>query len=47
MILRYDPYQVFIASKTPAGLYARQIWLDEAGEQAWRKDYEETVKVLF
>jgi hypothetical protein len=46
MILRFDPYKIFIGSKTPAGLYARQKWLNEASEQSWQKDYEEAVKEL-
>ena len=46
MILRYDPYKIFIDSKTPAGLYACQKWLHEASELAWQKDYEETLKEL-
>jgi hypothetical protein len=47
MILRYDPYQVFRNSKTPAGLYARQKWLGEAETTAWHEDFEKTVKTLF
>ncbi|CAB1081394.1 hypothetical protein D1AOALGA4SA_9047 [Olavius algarvensis Delta 1 endosymbiont] len=43
MKLRYDPYQVFRSSKTPAGLYARQKWLDEAENRQWKNDFQETV----
>ena len=47
MNLRYNPYQVFTASKTPAGLYARQKWLDETGSRQWKTDFEKTVTTLF
>lgn len=46
MNLRYDPYQVFTASKTPAGLYARQKWLGQADSPQWKSDFEETVTRL-
>ena len=46
MNLRYDPYQVFRASKTPAGLYARQKWLGEAESAQWKIDFQETVTAL-
>ena len=46
MKLRYDPYQVFQSSKTPAGLYARQKWLGEADNQQWKNDFQETVSAL-
>jgi hypothetical protein len=45
--LRFDPYQVFRASKTPAGLYARMKWLDHAGSTSWQTDFQTTVKGLF
>lgn len=35
--LRYNPLQIFKASKTPAGLYARQKWRDEAVESVTRR----------
>jgi len=47
MNLRYDPYQIFRSSKTPAGLYARQKWLGEAENRQWKMDFEETVSTLF
>jgi hypothetical protein len=47
MRLRHDPYQVFRDSQTPAGLYARQKWLDEADTPAWQTDFDETVEALF
>jgi hypothetical protein len=46
MKLRYDPYQVFRFSKTPAGLYARQKWLAEADTPQWKIDFKETVATL-
>jgi len=44
--LRYNPLQVFKASRTPAGLYARQKWLDEAGTAQWQDDFHETLHSL-
>jgi hypothetical protein len=44
--LRYDPLQVFADSKTPAGLYARQKWLQEGKMHNWIHDFRETVKAL-
>jgi hypothetical protein len=46
MELRYDTYQVFRFSKTPAGLYARQKWLGEAETDQWKIDFEETAAAL-
>jgi hypothetical protein len=46
MKLRYNPYQIFSASRTPAGLYARQKWLGEFSARQWRTDFEETVTAL-
>ena len=46
MILRYDPYKIFIDSKTPAGLYARQKWLNEATHQSWQQDYSTAVRTI-
>jgi hypothetical protein len=45
-MIRYDPYQVFRSSKTPAGLYARQKWLGESENQQWKIDFKETVSAL-
>jgi len=47
MKLRYDPYQVFRFSKTPAGLYARQKWLGEAETPQWKTDFQQTVTALW
>ena len=44
--LRYDPLQVFADSKTPAGLYARQKWLQEGKMHNWIHDFKEAVKAL-
>lgn len=41
-----DPLQVFHQSKTPAGLYARQKWLDQGGTNSWRRDFDSTVALL-
>jgi len=43
---RFNPLQVFKASKTPAGLYARQKWLGESNNSRWEKDYKATVNIL-
>ncbi|UCD78942.1 MAG: hypothetical protein JSW26_26660 [Desulfobacterales bacterium] len=47
MQLRYDPYQIFRSSKSPAGLYARQKWLSEAGTASWQQDFQQTVAELY
>jgi hypothetical protein len=47
MKLRYDPYQVFRFSKTPAGLYARQKWIGEAETPQWKTDFQKTVTALW
>jgi hypothetical protein len=47
MKLRYDPYQVFRFSKTPAGLYARQKWLGEADRPQWKIEFQETTAALW
>jgi hypothetical protein len=46
MKLRYDPYQVFRCSKTPAGIYARQKWLGEAQSLQWETDFQQLVTAL-
>ncbi len=43
---RHDPLQVFIGSKTPVGLYARQKWRREGEKATWVHDLGETVKAL-
>lgn len=44
--LNYNPLQIFKASRTPTGLYARQKWLDEAGTVQWQDDFHETLYLL-
>src|SRR5512145_2112649 len=46
MRLRYNPLQIFKGSKTPAGLYARQKWLDESCTTQWQDDFHETLHAL-
>jgi hypothetical protein len=46
MKLLYDPLQIFVASTTPAGLYARQKWLKEYQRPEWQNDYDSTVAIL-
>jgi len=47
MKLRYDPFLIFRSSKTPAGLYARQKWLQEFDTPQWQRDFQETVSSLW
>jgi len=47
MKLRFNPLQVFKSSKTPAGLYARQKWLEASTTRQWKNDFQETVTNLF
>jgi len=44
--LHHNPLQIFKASKTPAGLYARQKWLGESDTSAWQSAFHETVLSL-
>ena len=44
--LHHNPLQIFEASKTPAGLYARQKWLGEPETSEWQDDFHETVLSL-
>ncbi len=46
MTLRFDPLQVFRTSRTPAGLYARQKWLNAQDEPCWTADFQVTVGSL-
>jgi len=46
MRLRFDPFQIFRSSKTPAGLYARKQWLNEGNTQGWQADFRATVDAL-
>jgi hypothetical protein len=44
--LHHNPLHIFKASKTPAGLYARQKWLGEPETSKWQDDFHETVLSL-
>jgi hypothetical protein len=46
MRLRFDPFQIFRSSKTPAGLYARKQWLDEGNTLRWQVAFRTTVDAL-
>jgi hypothetical protein len=45
--LVHDPYAVFRSSATPAGLYARQKWLDESSTASWKADFAAAVAELY
>lgn len=44
--MRYHPFQIFQASPSPAGLYARKKWLGEAENAVWQDDFNKTVSCL-
>lgn len=44
--LHHNPLHIFKASKTPAGLYARQKWLGESKTSKWQDDFHETLHTL-
>jgi len=44
--LPHWPYTIFKSSTTPAGLYARQKWLDEASTAVWQADFAACVNHL-
>lgn len=44
--LSHSPFQIFKASKTPAGLYARKKWLGESDTSEWQDDFHETILSL-
>ena len=46
MKLTYTPFQIFRHSRTPAGLYARQKWLEQADSKQWKADFQQTVGAL-
>ncbi|MDJ0913168.1 MAG: hypothetical protein QNI95_06345 [Desulfobacterales bacterium] len=46
MNLRYDPLNIFKASKTAAGLYARQKWMGEINQKKWQHDFDAAVAIL-
>jgi len=43
MRLRYNPFDIFTSSTTPAGLYARRNWLHEQTAATLKADFQETV----
>lgn len=45
-LLKYNPLKVFEGSKTPAALYARQKWMQQAETEDFVKDFKETVENL-
>jgi hypothetical protein len=46
MPLKHDPLNVFVSSRTPAGLYARQKWLGQGETDSWKKDFHFVVSGL-
>ncbi len=46
MKIRYDPYQVFRFSKTPAGLLSA-LWADQSPDGSWHHESVTTIKRLF
>ncbi len=44
--MRFDPLHIFKGSSSPAGLYARKKWLNEADASAWRNDFDSAVSLL-
>jgi hypothetical protein len=44
--LQYDPYKNFMTSTTPVGLYARQKWLGQEGDNDWQAAFDKTVALL-
>ena len=46
MKLSYDPYGIFAASTTPAGLYARKKWLNQELTPQWRADFQRCVEAI-
>jgi hypothetical protein len=45
--LPFEPHTVFRGSSTPAGLYARQKWLNEASTRNWQRDFDAAVHQLY
>ena len=45
-MLKKDPYRIFARSLSPVGLYARQKWLGEGNEAAWKNDFDRGVTRL-
>lgn len=45
--LKYDPLMIFQNSKTPASLYARQMWMNQGETKQWQADFDAAVEELF
>ena len=46
MKLSYNPYAIFASSTTPAGLYARQKWLNQELTPQWKADFQRCVETF-
>jgi hypothetical protein len=46
MKLSYDPYGIFAASTTPAGLYARKKWLNQELTPKWKAVFQRSVEAV-
>jgi len=46
MELSYNPYIIFASSSTPAGLYARQKWLNQGLTPQWKADFQRCVETI-
>jgi hypothetical protein len=46
MELSYNPYVIFASSTTPAGLYARQKWLNQELTPQWKADFQRRVEAI-
>ncbi len=44
--LHHDPLLIFLDSRTPPALYARQKWMNQARTRAWQADFKTTVDDL-
>ena len=41
--LVHDPFRIFMGSRTPAGLYARQKWMGQEQAGTWKRDSDMTL----
>jgi hypothetical protein len=46
MELSYNPYIIFASSTTPAGLYARQKWLNQELTPQWKADFQRCAEAI-
>lgn len=44
--MKTDPHNIFRHSDSPVGLYARQKWLGEGNDAAWKNDFDRVVTRL-